>query len=618
MSPALPRRPDIDGLRALAIVPIVAFHAGLSQLRGGFVGVDIFFVISGFLITAIISRDMALGAFSLLAFYRRRVARIFPALFVMLAGVLALGCALLLPDDVRALAESAAAAAAFVSNIFFERSAGYFAPAAETIPLLHTWSLGVEEQFYLFYPPLLMAARRFFPQSLPRVVATFALVSFALSLYWAQVWPDGAFYLLPSRAWELALGGLVALGAFPPIGPRARQAAAALGLALLLLGLLVAQPGALFPAPLALMPCGGAALLIAYGETAKTRALLASRPLVAIGAISYSLYLWHWPAIVLARLVYDPQLRAPTALAAVGFALLAAVASWRFVERPLQARLREATPGPVVGAGATALCGMMALAWGVGRNADHWRTLPAPVRKVASYVDYRAWPQHRAQFVEGTCFVSLGETFDRAQCLRMDPHKRNMLVFGDSHAAQYWRAIADRFPAWNVMQATGSACRPMHGVSTESHCNDFVPFVLDHFLVDNRPDAVVLAGRWLEGETPALEQTARAIMARGAAVTIIGPGVEYEGEFPRLLAMAMLRGDVAALDGLRVADRAPLDREIAAMAARIGASYVSEQSIECPDNHCVLFDPDGGPFHYDYGHITLAGARLVAAAIKVP
>ncbi len=612
-------RADFDGLRAIAIGPIVLFHAGASALSGGFTGVDIFFVISGFLITSIVVREQEGGRFSLASFYGRRVARIVPALFVMLAAALVAGCVVLLPDDVRKLAATAAATAGLVSNVYFASTSGYFTPAGENIPLLHTWSLGVEEQFYLFYPPLLIAIRLFAPTRRRAALAIVASFSFAFSLYLAGRAPEDAFYLLSSRAWELTLGGLAALDAFPAVAsPQARGALATLGLISIAAGIALIRSDNLFPAPWALLPCVGTALLIVYGQGAPTERLLSAAPMRALGAISYSLYLWHWPIIVFARMRTDLPLTFASGAACVIASVALAALSYALIERPFLRSFREGPPARVLAWGAAALVAMFAISGLVFSRADLWRDLPPDVRRVAAYVDYPSWPDHKAQFMEGTCFVSLGETFDRKNCLALSAVKRNMLVFGDSHAAQYWRAIALQFPDWNVMQATGSACRPMRGVSTESHCNDFVPYVLEYFLAREKIDAIVLGGRWLQGETGKLETTIRELTAKGIAVTVIGPVVEYEGEFPRLLAGAMLRGDPHSVDHLMVADRKPLDKELARMVATTGARYLSEAEVECPAERCRLFDPDGGPFHFDYGHITLAGARAVVAQMASP
>ena len=208
--PALGHRPEIDGLRSLAILPILLLHCGVSALAGGYIGVDIFFVISGYLITAIVMREVVAGSFSLVDFYRRRIVRILPALVVMIAVVLAAGCVLLFPVELRKLGQSAAATAAFGSNIYFYLTIDYF--SSDTNPLVHTWSLAVEEQFYLLYPLLLIALQRAQRRSIIGLFVVLSVISFAIGGYLAFRDPSAAFYLLPSRIWELLLGGLVALG----------------------------------------------------------------------------------------------------------------------------------------------------------------------------------------------------------------------------------------------------------------------------------------------------------------------------------------------------------------------------------------------------------------------
>lgn len=605
-------RTDIEGLRAVAIVPIVLFHAGLQSIAGGFIGVDVFYVISGFLITSIIMPDLEADRFSLLDFYRRRAVRILPAVFVMVAVVLVGGTLRLFPDDLRSLAKSAAAAVAFVSNIHFWLSAGYFGPAAETLPLLHTWSLGVEQQFYLFYPLLMLAIRRFAPGHTKAILALLALASFALSLYWAVTAPTNAFYLLPSRVWELALGGLVAIGAQPQVASaRTRDGLALGGFAMIVLGAAVIRSTSLFPAPWGLLPAGGTALLAAYGGEAVTARLFNWTPVRRIGAISYSLYLWHWPIIAFWRLETDRELTLTDTAIVVAASWVAAELSYRLVEQPAMRRWRSGRSGPILSFNLAAMALLAVAAGGVAANSENWRTYPPEVRKVASYAHYEGSPTHKSQFIEGTCFVSLGMVFDRDNCLAMSTTKRNMLVFGDSHAAQLWRAVADRYADWNVMQATGAACRPMHGVSTESHCNDLIPYVLDRFLPSHKVDVIVLAGRWLAGEDDILAREIAAMKATGAQVVVVGPVVEYAAETPRLIAEALMRGDMARVDRRRVMERRERDRAMAPVVKAAGATWVSAWDTECPNDVCRLFDPEGGPMHFDYGHMTVAATRLI-------
>ena len=341
-TPQLGHRPDIDGLRALAILPVVLYHAGLPGFGGGFVGVDIFFVISGFLITRLIHTELDAGRFSLANFYARRLRRIAPALLAMLIGSTVAAYCILLPPFYVEFSQALLATLLFGANFHQILSLGnYFAPEADTQPLLHMWSLAVEEQFYLLFPPLLLWLSRRCPQQLRAVVAGGALVSLAMCVSWTQLAPGNAFYAPYTRAWELLLGALLALGAAPRALPRAlAEALAATGLLCIAISVTAFSDATPFPGWAALLPCAGAALCIHANSAAPTRAgrLLSGRAIVYIGLISYSLYLWHWPLLVLGEYLllrdYAPW---ETALV-LALSLLAAMLSYHFIEQPCRRR----------------------------------------------------------------------------------------------------------------------------------------------------------------------------------------------------------------------------------------------------------------------------------------
>ena len=334
-------RADIDGLRAVAIVPVVLFHAGVTAFAGGFVGVDVFFVISGFLITGLIRHEIDKGTFSLAGFYERRVRRLFPALFAMLLAVTLCAAWLLLPADLVDYAKSVLATSLFASNFLFWQEAGYFGRAAEDIPLLHTWSLAVEEQFYILFPLFLayIAAR-----ARKRYVAATALVtavSFIASVAAVKLAPDAAFYLAPFRAWELGVGALLALGALPTLHRhQVRSIVAVLGLTALLCSMTLFSKATPFPGAAALLPCLGTAAIIWAGTGGHNVVgdALSARPFVLIGLISYSLYLWHWPLLSLGRYYAVRDLNALETGALLTLATLASIASWRYVERPFRGK----------------------------------------------------------------------------------------------------------------------------------------------------------------------------------------------------------------------------------------------------------------------------------------
>jgi len=333
-------RADIDGLRALAVSSVVLFHAEIPGFKGGFIGVDIFFVISGFLITSIISWDLKRGEFSIADFYERRIKRIFPAFFAMLIGVTLVG--LLLQDavDLSRLGWNATAATLFISNFAFWFEIGYFAPSAEKNPLLHTWSLSVEEQFYVFFPLFMALFSSRAPKALKPCLVAGSAISLIAGGWGAFHFPGATFYLLPTRAWELAVGSLLALGiAAPPRTSKQASLASVFGILLIAGSVQIYSKRTPFPGLMALPPVLGTALLIWSGmlnHNTWCRRLLSWRPVVFVGLISYSLYLWHWPIIAFWKYVAFRPMEWLDSLSIIIVSLMLGVVSWRFVERPFR------------------------------------------------------------------------------------------------------------------------------------------------------------------------------------------------------------------------------------------------------------------------------------------
>lgn len=341
---SLPYRRDVDGLRAIAVLFVIGFHYFPSAFPGGFVGVDVFFIISGFLITGLIRQDIAADRFSIAQFYGRRIRRIFPALILVLLVALGMGFLFMLPDAFRTLGLNVAASAGFVANIALWLQQDYFAQSAEFNPLLHIWSLGVEEQFYLVWPLILMmlAVRR---SAIP-VAVGLAVLSFVVNVVQSGNDPVSAFFLPFSRFWELGAGAVLALlhaRAGRPV--LEREWAGWVGLLLLAVAMVVIDRDRAFPGWWALLPVAGATLLIAAGENARPNRVFLSQPaLVYIGLISYPLYLWHWLLLVFARIIRFQK--EPTVIMSVGLILAAGVLAhltYRFVERPIRSAGRLST-----------------------------------------------------------------------------------------------------------------------------------------------------------------------------------------------------------------------------------------------------------------------------------
>src|ERR1700690_2687799 len=402
-------RPDIDGLRAIAVLSVVFFHLGVP-LHGGFVGVDIFFTISGFLIGSIILRQTSDRIFTFAGFYERRIRRIFPALIVMLAVSCILAYEFLLPAELISFSKSLAAASFSLSNIFFWLQSGYFDAPASNTPLLHTWSLAIEEQFYVFLPVLLVILHRFSPRRINLVIYSFAAVSLLISVYGAYQFPSAAFYLLHTRAWELLIGTALALEGFPKLrGPFVREAAGIAGLLLIAFALLFYHSWTPFPGLAALPPCLGTALIIAAGESGKNTVgrLLSLRPIVFVGLISYSLYLWHWPLIVFYKFgftVIDGLSHIQSQAFLFALSLVLATLSWRFVEMPVRSGTWGNNRTWLFGGAAVATIVVAAPSAGVLALQGVPSRFTQAAQQVAVYLDRGLIDSHD-QFRTGICFI---------------------------------------------------------------------------------------------------------------------------------------------------------------------------------------------------------------------
>ena len=331
-------RPDIDGLRAIAVLSVVFFHAGLAVFGGGFVGVDVFFVISGYLITAIVQRQVAQGHFSISDFYDRRIRRIFPALFTVVVACIVVAWCWMMPFDLQGFGSNLAAMAGFASNFYFCKT-GYFDGGADIAPLMHTWSLAVEEQFYIVFPLAFALLARRGAATIRWSIVLLLVASLTVNLFGVRENAKFAFYMPWHRAWELLAGSVLALGWLPIVKSRGlREALALAGAAAIAVAVFGYDSETRFPGEAALLPVVGTALLIHTGGSTPTflARALSMRGVVSLGLVSYSLYLWHWPIFVFARYRLMRELSSSEGLLLSGLALALAFLSWRFVERPFR------------------------------------------------------------------------------------------------------------------------------------------------------------------------------------------------------------------------------------------------------------------------------------------
>ena len=501
-------RAHIDGLRAVAVMPVVLYHAGFSTFSGGFVGVDVFFVISGFLITSLIASDLEGGKFSILNFYERRIRRIFPALFAVIAACSIAAWFTFMPVEFAYFGRSALAAALFGSNILFFDESGYFDTAAQLKPLLHTWSLAVEEQFYIFFPLMLMVLHKLGRSRLTIALVILAILSFALNLWATEKEPEFAFFMSPPRFWELLLGALLAMGVVPnSASRRVNQILMTLGLGLIAFAVFTYSEAMSFPGIAALAPCLGAAMVLLGGhQDGPVVRMLSIRPIVFLGLISYSLYLWHWPIIVFVRYYFGEEPSVTQASSIICASLVIAVLSWRWIEQPFRQR-RYAISRPALFKSAAAA--MVATGtFGLIINAYEGvaSRLPAEVMEIYSAkqdvdtVDMSKCLRGDKDYLNtmseiGVCPLSIGKPTNG---------QARYVVWGDSHAHSMTPAIEE---AGNRAGQSGflaflGACPPVFNFDTggsnrekKARCSRFNRAVMD-LINDRHISLVFLDSRW--------------------------------------------------------------------------------------------------------------------------
>ncbi len=642
-----PYRPEIDGLRAVAVLSVVLFHAGVPWLPGGFVGVDVFFVISGFLITSILLAERSTDTFTFARFYARRARRILPLLIVVCAVCVPVAVALMLPRDLKDAAASLVGAATFTLNLIAANNVGYFDRAAEAQPLLHIWSLAVEEQYYLFFPVLLAVLWRFGL----RVIAGVLLALIVAGVVAAEVWlrrdPGAAFYLLPTRGWTILLGALAAmLPARPP-----HQVGSLLGLGCIVVAILGFGATTPFPGLTALLPTVGAVLVIVFaGPGTVAHRVLSARAFVGLGLISYGIYLWHNPVLAFSR--YGRDEPAPLVMAGLVVLTVAlAGLTWWAVEQPFR------KPGfwhrravSLVTAGSLVLiC--------VGVAGVVLKGLPqrfdAQTLAILAAEDDRN-PNRRTCSSNGPRIIAPVDA-----CVLGTEGPVTSALLGDSHADALAVPLAAALRGTRTAQYTYSGCPMAPGIDQTnepgSHCAAYAEAIYSHLAQSPQITTVILAARWtlyLEGSgfdngeggieavppapydatplspTEAARKTAVAaayqaavarLLAMGKTVILITPVPEVGWDAPRHMAFAHLRDLDVVLD-------TSYDRFVARNAATLaalvpdpvpaGLIVIRPDAILCNTDvpgRCVVAR-DGIPLYADADHLTNRGAALIVAA----
>jgi len=622
-------RPDIDGLRAVAVLSVLACHIKLPRMAGGFVGVDVFFVISGYLISSIVFAEIAASRFSILSFYERRIRRIFPALFAMLPAFSVFATIYFLPVELVSYCKSLLAATVSSSNFYFWQHSGYF-DSPTSNPLLHTWSLAVEEQFYILFPIFLVTVRKFFPQRLRTAVVSLFIVSFVVSAIVVSFDRNTAFYMPYTRAWELLMGTMLSLRMFPRLRSAwLRNLAVIFGTAMIVWPVFSYSKTTLFPGLSAFIPCMGSALIIGAGESGSSLvgSLLSFRPVVFIGLISYSLYLWHWPVIILHEMgillamgstlphQYATLLtvRRYDWIIEISLSLMLAVLSWRFVERPFRNGSLRLTGRPLfilAGAGmftfsAYSLSAMLA-------GGFKGRFSPDSVQ-LASYLDNT---EDRMTTREGACFITSAYNFkdyDYRLCLHREAAKSNFLLLGDSHSAVLWKALSSAFPGANIMQANTSGCGPFVHASNGPDCEKMMKYIYQDYLLKQPIQGLLLEKRWAAKDIGELTRTVEWANQHRVPVILFGPVPEYDAPLPRLEAYSLAWNQPDLASEHRVDGFERMDRQLQSLSANWHIPYVSLYQAICSNESCTLYSDSEHkvPLMFDTDHLSPAGSSLI-------
>ncbi len=641
-------RADIDGLRAVAVLAVIGFHAFPGRVHGGFIGVDVFFVISGFLISGILFQQEGRGGISFRDFYARRVRRIFPALLVLFAACLIAGAFLLLPGEYAQLGKHVVAGAGFVSNLVSWSEAGYFDVAADEKPLLHLWSLGIEEQFYIVWPLLLWIGWKLRWRRVAFCGGVLGL-SFAANLWITARSVSSGFYLPLPRFWELAAGALLAhwtfSGNLERLSPRARSVASLAGAALVLGAAFGFNSTLNFPGAWAAIPVLGAALWIGAGPGAVlNRAILARAPMIWIGRISYPLYLWHWPLLSFARLVESRQPLTPIRCAAVGAAVVLAWATAEWIERPL----RSTTRGAAKVAGLSAAMVVATLAGVVIMHASGFPDRPS-IRGLEDNDDELI----RTRESDPACLAWLGEKTSFNYCRARIAGPETLVLIGDSHAHSAFPGVSEIAAArgLSTVSLANADCPPLLGAvhpgpdEDATRCDRKVHAMVD--AVATRPDVrkifiitrgpYYLIGRRLNGAPaegpmtafpdngmPAAEAFTRGLQATVDRLRAAGKEVFYVIENPELsfdpaacVERPLRRNRTDCSQPLELVRERQADYRLALSRVHGLSAVIDPLSDFCPAGRCEVV-LKGKVLYADSDHLSLRGSSLQAEGSLAP
>lgn len=643
-------RPDIDGLRAIAVLAVVAFHAFPTRIKGGFIGVDIFFVISGFLITTIILSSLQKGSFNFVEFYIRRIKRIFPALLLVLATCCLAGWFLLLADEYKQLGKHLAAGSIFISNLALRQESGYFDNSADTKPLLHLWSLGIEEQFYIVWPLILYAVwrARFNPFI---VIIIAASISFSLNISNVRTNPSYTFYSPQTRFWELLIGSALAYinlnkeNIFSPFSPsnlwrsRCSEVFSALGIIMLIVGILRISESRPFPGTWALLPTLGTAFIIAAGSGAwLNRNVLSNRGLVWFGLISFPLYLWHWPLLSFANIVEGAQPSTAIRAIAVVASIALAYATYRLIEKPIRT---NTSSSKAVFAMVTTMIAIGVGGFSIFKNEGYSSRLndraqfssyfknDSPTWSYMERTDLLKKYNNDCNFFniqklrEGKATTVPVESISPNCFKKSDTTAKSVFIWGDSHAQHLYFGLKNNLPSnWQILQVASSSC-PANPNANEASSTDYCEqsnwFALDA-IKKAKPEVVIVAQDWGQDLTRMRETTDKLNALGITKIIFTGPVPHWTSDLHKIV-LKSLWNDTPSRTFTGVDKEFIQKNEALKKAFNIdNATYADIMDLLCNAEGCLTYigsDKKEGLTSWDKSHLTPIASDYIAKNLLV-
>ena len=605
---------DIQALRALAVMSVLIFHISPHHLPGGYLGVDVFFVISGYLIIGQIWKLICEKKFKFVDFYANRFKRLFPPLFVVLLVSSILAYYLMLPMEYNNYTEMLQASLLYYSNIWFYFQSDYFSNDLKLSPLLHTWSLSVEEQFYFIFPIILVLLSTIFKRRIMVFVSLILIGLISLFAGHFLLYSDAAFsFFSPfTRFWQFIIGGMVAVLPQLNISNRASFQVTTLSLLVIVVSLFIYNENTPFPGLFAVpVTLATAAIIACHCRSTFITYLTANKAILYIGNISYSLYLWHWPTIVFYKIAFLGEYTPKDKVAVFVMSFILASVTYFFVEKPTRSIPTNKFRFSLILAPITLSVAVVFTFIAVS-SVQQARFKP----EVIAYE--KVMGEKGSNFREGKCFltedISSPSTIVESNCIVKDKDKYNILLLGDSHAAMWYSALeATRPNDITLSQVTAAGCTVSFTKSKVERCNYFYDWVFNELLVDTNFDMVIVASRWRSKDVGRFSKTIEALKKQSNNILVIGPNIEYAQPLPWLL--SHLRQD--ELEAFTKYDKQKrVDKEILDLAYKAGIVYYPLIDSLCTaKNKCTYLTPSGSPTLFDDDHLTQDGALMLSTDI---